>query len=274
MPGGLSARNGGSATCCWRHARRSWAAKRTVGMARDLHFAEPGAYGKLSAFATSNVANVWGARAALALGSDDYSKKRGQQALAWFHKASSDSVLREYILYWTAQAEHALGHSKEALDDLETVQHDYPNTAMKEQLLASLAPVATEFGHPQEAIDALNSYPATDSDPRGILLRAQAYQAAHQLAQAARDYQAIFYKYSQSDEAKDAESPLKKIMHGWARSIPIPALNCSSNGRRRFMTRINGKKRGWNSRSSWGCCRSSIPNRQLAESGLRKRGCS
>ena len=235
-------------------------------LARDLHFAEPGAYGKLSAFATNNVANVWGARAALALGSDDYSKKRGLQALAWFHKASSDSVLREYVLYWTAQAEHALGHSKEALDDLETVQHDYPNTAMKEQLLASLAPLATELGHPQDAIDALNSYPATDTRPAMLLLRAQAYQAAHQLAQAARDYQAIFYKYSQSDEAKDAESPLKKIMHEMGKEYPYPGVELQQQRAQAFYDAHKWKEARVEFEKLLGMLQDpQNPNRQLAE---------
>ena len=55
------------------------------------------------------------------------------------------------------------------------VQHDYPNTAMKEQLLESLAPLAIEQGRAQDAIDALNSYPATGTRPTLLLERAQAY---------------------------------------------------------------------------------------------------
>ena len=99
----------------------------------------------------------------LALGFEDQSQGHAQQALAWFTKASADTLLREYVLYWTAQAKRALGRSNEALADLETVQHDYPNTAMKEQLLESLAPLAVEQGRAQDAIDAMNSYSATGS---------------------------------------------------------------------------------------------------------------
>ena len=56
--------------------------KELAGLARELHNAGPGAYNYLSAFATKNAANIWGARAALALGFDDYSKNHQQQALA------------------------------------------------------------------------------------------------------------------------------------------------------------------------------------------------
>ncbi|HET7259130.1 MAG TPA: transglycosylase SLT domain-containing protein [Candidatus Acidoferrum sp.] len=198
--------------------------KELSGLARALHNAEPGAYAKLSAFATKNAANVWGARAALALGFDDHSKKHEQQALAWFTKASGDTVLREYVLYWTAQAKQGLGRLKDALADLETVQHDYPNTAMKEQLLESFAPLATELGRAQEAIEALNAYPATGSKPALLLERGQAYQASHQLPRAAKDYQTIFYKYSQSDEAKAADSALKRILHEMGKEYPYPGV--------------------------------------------------
>jgi tetratricopeptide (TPR) repeat protein len=194
--------------------------KELSGLARGVHNGALGAYNQLSAFAAKNAANVWGGRAALALGYVDNSQKHYQQALAWFNKASADTVLREYVLYWMAQAKHGLGRSKDALADLETVQHDYPNTAMKEQLLESLAPLAIELGRAQDAIDALNSYPATGSRPTLLLERAQAYQALHQLPRAARDYQAIYYKSSQSDEAKAADAALKKILHEMGKEYP------------------------------------------------------
>ena len=160
----------------------------------------------------------------LALGFEDQSQGHAQQALAWFTKASADTLLREYVLYWTAQAKHALGRSKDALADLETIQHDYPNTAMKEQLLESLAPLAIEQGRAQDAIDALNSYPATGSRPTLLLERAQAYQSLHQLDRAAKDYQAIYYKHSQSDEAKVTDAALKKILHEMGKEYPYPGV--------------------------------------------------
>jgi len=52
-------------------------------LARALHNAAPGAYERLAEFSRKNAGNVWGARAALALGYDDYSKNHAPQALAW-----------------------------------------------------------------------------------------------------------------------------------------------------------------------------------------------
>src|SRR3979490_909155 len=64
---------------------------------------------------------------------------------------------------------------------------------MREPLLEAFAPTAVLLGHAQEAIDALNEYAATTSKPGLLIERGRAYQAAHQLARAAKDYQTIFY---------------------------------------------------------------------------------
>src|SRR5580765_406413 len=101
-------------------------------LARNLHNAAPGAYEKLSAFSTKHSGDIWGARAALALGYDDYQKNKAPQALAWFTKAKADTLLREYALFWTAQTKRVLKRNPEALADLNTIQREYPNTAIKE----------------------------------------------------------------------------------------------------------------------------------------------
>jgi soluble lytic murein transglycosylase len=235
-------------------------------LARAVHNGMPGAYNNLSAFAAKNGANVWGARAALALGYEDHSKNHEAQALAWFTKASEDTLLREYVLYWTAQALHGSGRSKEALADLETVQREFPNTAMKEQLLESLAPLASELGRPQEAIDALNSYPATGSRAILLLERAQAYYALHQLPRAAKDYQAIFYKNSQSDEAKPAEVALKKILHEMGKEYAYPGVELQQQRAQTFYDVHKWKEARAEFEKLAGMLHDPLnPNRQLAD---------
>jgi soluble lytic murein transglycosylase len=195
-----------------------------ASLARALHNATPGAYQKLSDFAKKNAANVWGARAALALGYDDYSKNHAPQALAWLVKAKSDALLGEYVLYWTAQTQRLLKRNAEALANLETIQREYPSTAMKEQLLEVLGPAAIEAGKPQLAIDALEAYPATPSKPQLLLLRAEAYKAARQSARAAKDYQILFYKYPLSDEAKAAGITLPSLTKSLGKEYPYPGV--------------------------------------------------
>ncbi len=200
------------------------AQKELSELARALHGATPGAYERLSAFAAKNTTNIWGARAALALGYDDYSKSRAAQGLGWLLKGQNDTLLREYALYWTAQAQRALGRNADAYKVLQTIQHDYPNTAMREALLEAFAPTAVQVGQAQEAIDALDAYPATTSKSALLYERARAYQAAHQLARAAKDYQTVFYKFPLTDEAKPAGSALSQVMHALGKEYVYPGV--------------------------------------------------
>ncbi len=200
------------------------AEKELTGLARTLRNRESGGYEKLSAFASKNTTNVWGARAALALGYEDFSKNRMAQALGWLLKAQGDSLLREYALYWTAQTQRNLGRNAEAYKTLQTIQHDYPNTALREQVLQSFAQTAVQMGHAQEAIDALNAYAGTSSKTDLLIERARAYQAAHQLPRAAKDYQIIFYKFPLADEAKPAGAALTPIMRALRKEYPYPGV--------------------------------------------------
>jgi peptidoglycan lytic transglycosylase len=200
------------------------AQKELSDLARAVRGGAPGAYQKLSAFAVKNTTNVSGARAALALGYDDYSKNHTAQALGWMLKAQNDTLLREYGLFWTAQAQRQLGRTAEAYKVFLTIQHDYPNTAMREPLLEAFAPTAVQLGHAQEAIDALDAYSATTSKPTLLYERAHAYQAAHQLGRAAKDYQAVFYKYPLADEAKPAGSALSQLMHALGKEYVYPGV--------------------------------------------------
>jgi len=200
------------------------AQKELTGLARGLRNRAPGAYENLSAFASKNTTNVWGARAALALGYEDFSNKRVPQALGWLLKAQNDTLLREYALYWTSQAQLNLGRKAEAYKVLQTLQHDYPNTALREQMLQSLAPTAVQLGHPQDAIDALSAYAATSSKPELLIERARAYQAAHQLPRGAKDFQTIFYKFPKADEAKPAGTALTQLMRELGKEYPYPGV--------------------------------------------------
>jgi len=190
------------------------------GLARSLRNAGPGAYEKLAAFATKHGTDAWGARAALALAYDDYQKNRAQQALVWLAKAKDETLLRDYVLFYAAQSKRALKRNGEALADLNALRRDYPNTAIKEQVLDVLSATATDAGHPQDAVEALSAYSATSIKPALLLDRAHAYQVAGQTARAAKDYQTIFYKYPQSDEAKAAGTALISLQKSLRNEFP------------------------------------------------------
>jgi len=186
------------------------AQKEVAPIARDLHHGTPGSYEKLAAFANKNASSVWGQRAALALGYDDYSKGHFPQALGWLEKAKADPLLREYTLFWTAQTERALHKNGEAAQDFSALLKEYPNTVIKEQILEAYAPTAVEIGRPHDALEAL-SYAGVSSKPALLLVRARAYEANRKLVDAVKDYQTIHYKFPLSDESKDAALALPKL---------------------------------------------------------------
>jgi len=193
-------------------------------LARSLHNATPGAYEKLAEFSRKNAGNVWGARAALALGYDDYSKNHAPQALAWLTKAKGDALLNEYVLFWTAQTQRVLKRNAEALANLEMMQVEHPGSAMREQILDVLVPAAIEAGKPQVAVEAIEAYPPTSVKPPLLLLRAEAYKAARQTARAAKDYQILFYKYPLSDEGKAAGAVLPSLIKSLGKEYPYPGV--------------------------------------------------
>jgi soluble lytic murein transglycosylase len=187
------------------------AQKELTPLARDLHRGIPGSYEKVAAFANEHMSSVWGQRAALAVGYDDYSKGRFPQAASWFEKAKPDPLLREYILFWNAQTEHALHNSAEAAREFSTLLSDYPNTVIKEQVLEAYAPTAIEIGHAKEALEAIATYPAASTKPSLLLIRARAFESARKLVDALKDYQSLYYKHPLSDEAKDASLALTRL---------------------------------------------------------------
>ncbi|MGB7846086.1 MAG: transglycosylase SLT domain-containing protein [Candidatus Acidiferrum sp.] len=180
-------------------------------LARDLHHGTPGSYDKLAAFAKGEASSVWGQRAALALGYDDYSKARPQQALAWLGKAKADPLLREYTLFWTAQSERALHKSGQAAQDFAILLKDYPDIAFKEQVLEAYVPTAIEIGDTRDALDALAAYPPTALKSALLLARALAHESARKLIDATKDYEILFYKFPMADEAKDAGIALPRL---------------------------------------------------------------
>jgi peptidoglycan lytic transglycosylase len=180
-------------------------------IARDLHHGVPGTYDKLAAFANNHASSAWGHRAALALGYEDYSKARFPQAVAWLQKAKADPLLQEYTLFWIGQTDRAMHKNGEAAQEFSALLKDYSNTAIKEQILEAYAPTAVEIGRPQDALEALASYPPTSSKPPLLLARARAYESTHKYVDAVKDYQALYYRFPMADEAKDAAPALPRL---------------------------------------------------------------
>ncbi|MGA2482903.1 MAG: transglycosylase SLT domain-containing protein [Candidatus Acidiferrales bacterium] len=188
-----------------------------------MHNGSLAAYMQVGAFADKHASDVWGARAALALAYFDSTNSHAQQSLTRFEKAERDPLLREYVLYWRAQAKRSLGREAEALADFETLRADFPESVMSEQTVEALAATAVNIGKARQAIAALDDYPGTASKPPLLSERARARQVAGELDKAAADYQTIYYRYPLSDEAQSVGGILQLLARKMGGAFPHAA---------------------------------------------------
>jgi peptidoglycan lytic transglycosylase len=164
-------------------------------------------YAALAAFAARNAKNETGARAALALGYYDLTRDKPDLALGWMRKAVGDKVLSEYVLYWQAQASLAVGQKEAALEQFQSIRRDFPDSAITEQTVTSIAETALSMGKGEDALAALDAYPNTAAKPALLYLRGQAREAVaaakgEKRIAAATDYLDVFYRFPLNDEAK------------------------------------------------------------------------
>jgi soluble lytic murein transglycosylase len=182
-------------------------------------------YAALSAFAARNAKNETGARAALALGYYDLNRERPDLALGWMRKAVGEKLLREYVLYWQAQASLALGQKEAALEQFQSFLRDFPASSLTELTVTSLAQTALAMGKGGDALAALNAYPGTSAKPALLLLRAQAHEKisaakAEKPAAAAADYIDLYYRFPLNDEAKEAGQKIPALQAVLGESFP------------------------------------------------------
>jgi len=182
-------------------------------------------YAALSALATRNAKNEIGPRAALALGYYDLTRDKPDLALGWMRKAVGEKLLREYVLYWQAQTSLALGQKGEALEQLQSFRRDYPDSAMTELAVTSLAETALALGKGEDALAALDAYPSTGMKPALLLLRAQAHEnvaaaKGEKPVAAATDYLDLYYRFPLNDEAREAGQKIPALQSALGESFP------------------------------------------------------
>jgi soluble lytic murein transglycosylase len=212
-------------------AAASDAAQQLSTLAHALHdHPSPANYDALSRFAQKHAQDPLGAHAALALGYYDLSNNHAADASTWFTKAASDDVLHEYVVYWQSEADQAQGKSRDALDLLQELQRNAPDSAISEQIVQSVADDAISVGEPSIAIAALDAYPHTTDKPELLLLRAQAEEKlaqanSQQPLLAARDYLDVFYRFPIGEEATAASERIPSLQFALGAAFPAPPVS-------------------------------------------------
>jgi soluble lytic murein transglycosylase len=180
---------------------------------------------QLKQFATAHARDDYGARAALALGHYLLDKSRPQQAATWLEAAwKSPFSLREYALYWHAQALRQSGRNDLALQELENFRQKYPDSVMLDSALQSLAEAAILEDQAPRAATALDDYPKTPQKPALLLLRADARKASGQLIAAAHDYLDLYYDFPLADESRLAQLRIAELSRQLGEAFPLTPL--------------------------------------------------
>ncbi len=195
--------------------------KRLETLSRQLKQKSPGtSYAQLSAFANQKSNGILGMRAALALGYYDLSKNRYADAVRWLEPAQNDPLLRDYALFYSAEANIALHKEAQALGQLKYFRKTYPDSVLTDQALASLGTAALAAGQAKEILAAYDSYPALKDKPALLFLRAQAYEATNQPLNAAADYQKIYLVFTTSEQARESGEKLGFLRSTLKNEIP------------------------------------------------------
>lgn len=183
------------------------------------------AYRKLSQFAKSHANEEVGERAALALGYYDYNDGRYPQARAWLDLAKPEKLLPDYILFWSAQVDRNLNNSAAALDQLQSLRRDYPQSVMDPLALQALAETAIAMNQPQQALDALASAKDIDQNPTLLFLRAQAHEQANDKIAAAGDYLEVYDRFPLNTQADEAGEKISFLESAMGTSFPQPLMS-------------------------------------------------
>jgi soluble lytic murein transglycosylase len=183
------------------------------------------AYRKLSQFAKSHASEEVGERAALALGFYDYNDGRYPQARAWLDLAKSEKLLPDYILFWSAQVDRNLNNNGAALDQLQSLRRDYPQSVMDPLALQALAETAIAMNQPQQALDALATAKDIYENPTLLFVRAQAHEQANDKIAAAGDYLEVYDRFPLSTQADEAGEKISFLESAMGASFPQPLMS-------------------------------------------------
>ena len=186
----------------------------------------PGAaYRRLAAFAKLHAKEELGARAALALGVHDFNLARYTQARDWLDRAKPETLLGDYVLYWSAQVDTNLNNTASALDQLEELRRDYPQSVITSLALQALGGAAIAANQPQRALDAFAAArDMVEVTPKLILLRGQAQEQAGSKIAAADDYLTVYDHFPLDPMAAEAADKANYLSSMLGDAFPKPTV--------------------------------------------------
>lgn len=163
---------------------------------------------RLASFARAHSGDELGGRAALALGYGAYRGGHYAEAREWLRQASNETLLDEYVLYWSAESEQQLAHNSEALADWRQFMERHPRSILADSALESFATLAIQQNNVSAVLGAFQNARLIDTNPRLLFLRGRARAVEGQSVAAVQDFQTVYYSYPLSGAAQDAGEQL------------------------------------------------------------------
>ena len=177
--------------------------------------------------------------------------------MGWLRKAVGEKLLREYVLYWQAQASARAGAEGYGARAVSEYSAGFSGSAMTELTVTALAQTALDLGKGERGVGGAGCLPVYSRQTRSASLRAQAHEkisAPKEKSPRLRPWiiWIVYYHFPLNDEAKDAGAKIPSL-RGRAGRNPFLACRCKrkSRARKRFMWPSVGARRA---RNMPACC--------------------
>jgi soluble lytic murein transglycosylase len=127
--------------------------------------------------------------------------------------ATSSARIGDYVLYYRAQSEAALGRLSDAIRDYEGLSIRFPDSLLAHESVIEAARTSIVAGDPQAAIKLLSRM-VDESHADALLVTGQAYEAAQNHPQAIEFYRRIYYYTPATTAAEQAAEHLAGLDAG------------------------------------------------------------
>ncbi len=178
---------------------------------------------RLRSFAQSQDEPEWSGWAYFLAGYQEYAARRFAEAAQDLNRAAQSGFsLANFAVYYQASALQQENQPQEAAVVLQDFAARFPRSPLHEKALAERASAFLDAQEGQEAIDAVLADPQARAQPALSLLLGKACMQAHQLIQAARAFQDVYYNFPASPQAKPASEALSTLQEQLGLDYPVP----------------------------------------------------
>jgi soluble lytic murein transglycosylase len=162
-------------------------------------------------------------RAYFVLGYREYEAREYEPAAADLDRAVQTRFsLSDFALYYQARAALAGQEADKAAAALQGFASRFPQSTFRAEAAGLLAQTLLQINEPERAIQAIKTEPRVDQRAGFALLLARAYMQAHELPEAAKAFQDVYYNFPMSTEAVVAADDLVQLKAQLGSNFPTP----------------------------------------------------